>query len=137
MLLGSSGFNCGGEVLRTSGCCAVAMLGEPEGGQEEEIGAGSGQCRWGLGHEDEAMSLWTSFSLSLEVWHTNGRWQRGLLQHGLKTRKVAQGKAFAQYAHKAPALQISFTMCRQHHKGTHDMLNVIFTHTKDSDIVRT
>lgn len=38
------------------------MLGEPEGGQEKETGAGSGQRRWGLGHEDEAMSLWILFS---------------------------------------------------------------------------
>lgn len=43
------------------------MLGKSEGGQEEEIGAGSGPCRWGLGHEDEAMSfLLISVSVSLE-----------------------------------------------------------------------
>ena len=55
-----------GEVLRASGCYAVATLRKPEGGQEEKIGAGSGRCRWGLGLEDEAMCfLLISFAVSL------------------------------------------------------------------------
>lgn len=62
-----AGFNGVGEVLRASGCYAVAMLGKLEGGQEKKTGAGSGQRRWGLEHEDEAMSfLLISFAVSLE-----------------------------------------------------------------------